>query len=131
MTKNILDRCLIKEETFNPESIGGKIDVTIRQLTAGEGLEYQSILRDSEKKQEDAVFFAVKCAMVKPTFFTDEELKKVNITGRNLIYEIHGRLPTIGMTVSEKKEYLKKLQELSQKLENSKIEDEEDTTEKK
>jgi len=107
--KNVLSKCFIKEEEIYPEALGGKTPIKIRQLTAGEGIEYQAILRDKEKVTQDAVNYAVECAMVEPKFFTEKELKNLNITGKRLIDEIHYRIPTIGMTEQEKKAHEKKI----------------------
>lgn len=118
--KNILSNCFIKESKIKPEVLGGKLEITIRQLTAGEGLELEDIRRDPSSAQDDVVFYAVKCAMVEPTFFTDDELKKLNTTGRNLIYEIYGELPLIGKTKKEREEYLQRLEDLAKKIEENK-----------
>ena len=58
------------------------------------------------------MFYAVKCSMVKPEFFTDEEIKKLNITGFNLIKEIYSELPLIGKTKKEREEYVKNIEKL-------------------
>lgn len=124
MSKNVLAQCFIKEETFKPDSLGGKTPITVRQLKVEEGLQYQEIIRDPEKTQDDAINYAVKCAMVNPVFFSDEELENLNMQGYNLIREIHGMLPMIGMSSTEKKQYKKKIEELAKQLEESNQEEE-------
>jgi len=127
--KKLLDKCFIKEESFFPKVLGGKTEIKIRQLTAGEGIEYQSILRNKEATQEEAIYFAVKCSMVEPKFFTDAELKKINSTGKNLIEEIHFQIAQIGMTKAEKTEYENKFKELVENLTKS-VEVEKEVTKK-
>lgn len=130
MSRNLLKDCFIKTEKIKPITLGGTKEITVRQLSAGEGLEYRSILRDKDKTQEDAIYFAVKCAMVEPTFFTDEELKNLNGVGRNLIYEIHEYLPKVGMTKKEKEDFDKKIKSLVKELENTSEPSEEETEKK-
>jgi len=132
MSKNILQDCFIKQEKFKPQVLGGDKAITIRELTIAEAQKYQEILRDENKTQEDAVFFAVKCSMIEPAFFSDDELKQLNSTGKNLIYEIHSELPIIGKSTKEREEYFKKLKEWSEKLsENADAAESEEDEEKK
>lgn len=133
MNKDILANCFVRKAQFKPQTLGGDKEITIRELTIAEASEYQGIMRDEKKTQEDAVFFAVKCAMVEPTFFSDDELKNLNVTGKNLIYEIHGELPLIGKSTKEREEYFAKIAEYAKKLneENREsIDDEEEEAKK-
>ena len=112
MNKNLFFNCFIKEEKFKPIALGGNDEITIRQLTISESQEFREILQDDTKTQNDAMFYAVKCSMVKPEFFTDEEIKKLNIIGFNLIKEIYSELPLIGKTKKEREEYVKNIEKL-------------------
>lgn len=128
----LLKDCFVKQEKFKPKSLGGETEITIRELTIAEAQEYQEMISGDEHTQQDAIFYAVKCSMVEPVFFTDEELEQLNATGRNLIYEIHGELPLIGKSTKEREAYFKRLEEYAKKLaEKSESETEEDEEEKK
>lgn len=130
MSKNLLSLCFIKEGTFKPSSLGGSQEIKIRELTIAESEEFRNIFNDKTKTQRDAMFYAVKCAMVEPVFFSDEELEKLNITGLNLIQEIYGEIPLIGKTKKERDDYFKKIKETIEKN-SSESKDEIEEAEKK
>ncbi len=131
MNKNLFFNCFIKEEKFKPIALGGNDEITIRQLTISESQEFREILQDDTKTQNDAMFYAVKCSMVKPEFFTDEEIKKLNITGFNLIKEIYSELPLIGKTKKEREEYTKNIEKLIKQSQENQEKVFEDIEEKK
>jgi len=128
---SILEKCYIKEEEIFPASLGGKTSIRLRQLSAGEGIEYQSILKDKEKTLDDAVHYAVSCVMVEPKFFTSDELAKINSTGKNLIDEIHAQIMTIGLSEQEKKAHEKKVLEYLKNRQNNLPPDTKEETEGK
>ena len=131
MNKNLFFNCFIKEEKFKPIALGGNDEITIRQLTISESQEFREILQDDTKTQNDAMFYAVKCSMVKPEFFTDEEIKKLNIIGFNLIKEIYSELPLIGKTKKEREEYTKNIEKLIKQSQENQEKVFEDIEEKK
>ena len=131
MNKNLFSNCFIKEEKFKPIALGGNDEIIIRQLTISESQEFREILQDDTKTQNDAMFYAVKCSMVKPEFFTDEEIKKLNIIGFNLIKEIYSELPLIGKTKKEREEYTKNIEKLIKQSQENQEKVFEDIEEKK
>lgn len=110
------DNCFLKTKKFRPKTLGGKREIEIRQLNIDEVLKSREIARDEDKTQKDFIFYSVKCAMVNPTFFTDEELKNINSTGLNLIEEIYQELPTIGMSEKERANYFKRIKEIAEEI---------------
>ncbi len=126
MNKNLLSQCFIQEGKFKPKILGEKVELTIRQLTIAETQEFKEILKDENKTQKDAVYYAVKCAMVEPPFFSDEELKKLNVVGENLIFEVYGELPLIGKNKKERETYQKQIQELVQEASPEAVSEEEE-----
>jgi len=108
--KELLSACTTKTSTFKSALCKG--EVKIRQLTMNETDEFNSILGDSEKNQFDAVCFAVKCSMIEPLFFTDDEMKTITKTGKDFIYETYSEIAYIGMTVAQRKKWDAKLKEL-------------------
>lgn len=106
MSKNLLASCFIKEGKFKPLSLGGETEITIRELIISENEEFRRLL--VEENQKVAMYYAVKCAMVEPSFFTDKELEKINATGYALIQEVFNEIPLIGKNKKEEKTILKK-----------------------
>ena len=127
MSREIFAGCFIKEEVIKPQLLGGKKEITIRQLTVDEATKVQKLM--AEGNQKEAVHYSVKCSMVEPTFFTDEELEKLNTIGQALIFEIYSEIPVIGRTKKEKEDYKKQLEtQLNDAVE--KIESKEDAEKK-
>ncbi len=112
---NIFDKCFIKKLVFKPGSLGGEEEITIRQLTVGEVLEYQSMLRDDKKSQTEAMFYAVKCAIVEPAL-PEKSYEELNAIGNSLFLEVFSKMQTIGMTEQEEKQHFKNLEELAKKI---------------
>ena len=112
MNKNLLSQCFIKEGKFKPKTLGGETEIKIRELTISENQEFRKILRDESKLENDAMFYAVKCAMVEPKFFSDEEVEKLNVVGFNLIREVFEEIPLIGKTKKEREEYIKTIEKI-------------------
>ncbi|WP_419767241.1 hypothetical protein [Arcobacter sp.] len=106
--RSMLSDCFLKDEVIKPQVLGGKKSFKIRQLLISEVEIVEKLMR--EKKQKEAVHYAVECSMVEPTFFTDEELKKLNSVGQALIFEIYSEIPMIGKSKKEKEDYKKQLE---------------------
>ena len=117
MSKNLLSQCFIKEGKFKPQILGGETEITIRELLVSEAEEFRRLL--VEENQKSAMYYAVKCSMVEPSFFTDKELDKLNMIGATLIQEIFAEIPLIGKNKKEREDYFKKVEELTKaKIEN-------------
>ncbi len=111
MSRNILSECFIKKEKFKPETLGGKKEITLRQLTIAEHDKYLELINDENKTSRDAMYYAVSCCMVEPKFFTDEEFEDLSIVALNLIEEIYNEMPFIGKTKAEREKYLKDMKD--------------------
>lgn len=131
MNKNLLSQCFIKEGKFKPKVLGEEVEIKIRELTISENQQFREILQDETKTQNDAMFYAVKCAMIEPKFFSDEELEKVNVVGFNLIREVFEEIPFIGKTKKEREIHIKHIAELMKKSEENQEENLEDIEAKK
>lgn len=129
MNKNILDMCLVKKGTFKPLSLGGDIEVTIRELTISETQEFMR--KREEETQQEAINYAVSCSMIEPTFFTPEQLKELNSVGFSLINEIFSEIAVIGKTKKERTEYFEKLEKLIKEKAESTEKEEDVDLEKK
>ena len=114
--KNLLQNCFIKEGTFKSEVLNGT-KLKIKQLTVKEQFEYEKINRENPTDYNVAVKYAVKCSMVEPSFFTDDELEKINKVGFDLINEVFGEIPLIGKSLKERKEYFEMLDEYFKNVE--------------
>ncbi|WP_152017959.1 hypothetical protein [Aliarcobacter butzleri] len=125
MKKNLLDECFIKQGTFKPMVLGGKKEIIIRELTIAETQEF---VKKNQEDSEDAILYAVKCSMVEPSFFTEDELKKINATGYALIREIFAELPVIGKTKEEREEHFSRVRKIieEQQQTDSKTEENEE-----
>lgn len=115
----LLESCFVNEHKFNPLSLGGKKEITIRELTVFENAEHRKLLDDKNVKDEVAINYAVKCSMVDPIFFSDEELKQLSQQGQFLINEIYMEIPLIGKTKEEREAYFKAIQEHAQNNDES------------
>lgn len=129
MSKNLLASCFIKEGKFKPKALGGNTEITIRELTIDENQELRR--KFAEEEQKDAILFAVKCSMVNPAFFSEEDLKKLNATGAALINEIFTEIPVIGKTKEEREEHFQALADLSKKQNEINTEEESEDIGKK
>jgi hypothetical protein len=127
MNKNLLSQCFIKQGTFKPVSLDSTIEVTIRELKISENEEFRKILTDDTKTQKDAMFYAVKCSMIEPKFFSDEDLENLSMTGFNLITEIYNEIPLIGKSKKERAQYFTAIEKLIAKQQETKttLDDEE------
>ena len=129
MSKNLLASCFIKEEKFKPKALGGNTEITIRELSIDETEKYLNILQ--EENQKDAIRYAVKCSMVEPKFFSDEELKKINATGQALIIEVFNEIPLIGKTKKEREDYFQKIKTITENQITESAEEVEEKEQKK
>lgn len=129
--EELLNKCLTETSIFKSSVLGG--DIKIRQLTISESEQMVRIQQDQDKTMSDVFKYCVKCSMVEPTFFTDEELEKLGRNGKLLIEEIFNAIPYIGMSEKEKKEYDEKIAEFLKANKESKKtqKEEEEETEKK
>ena len=66
----------VKTSTFKVPSLNN-YEILMKELTIAESNEFREIMSDENKKPIDAIMFACRCSCVEPTFFTDEELKKL------------------------------------------------------
>lgn len=122
---DLLAMCLTQTSVFK-SSLG---EIKLRQLTIAESEEVLKIQQNSEKTMKDVIFHTLKCAMVEPEFFTEEELNMLGKKGQEFIYEVFNEVPMIGMTDEEKEDYSKKVEEFLSKKDDS--EKEETNTKKK
>ncbi len=121
---DLLSSCFVKQATIKPVTLGGK-EITIRELTIAESREHARLL--DEVSDKEAIYYAVKCAMVNPTFFTDDELKSLTIIGENLINEVYMEIPLIGKTKAQREAYFKEIVTFSE----NEVPDSEEAKEKK
>ena len=122
MAKGLLDNCFIKQAKFKPVSLNGS-EITIRELTIDENIRFRELL--TENGHKDAMYYAVKCSMVEPSFFTDKELEKINATGYALINEVFNEIPLIGKSKKEREEYFEKIKNI---LENQNPSEEDESS---
>lgn len=131
LNKNLFSQCFIKKGTFKPVSLGGEEEISIRELNINEVSEFRNILQDESKTHNDAMYYAVKCAMVEPQFFSEEELESLNATGLSFIQEVFNEIPLIGKTKKEREKYFKTIEELSKKSQDDEEKEESEDIEKK
>lgn len=131
LNKNLFSQCFIKKGTIKPISLGGESEISIRELNINEVSEFRKIISDESATQNDAMFYAVKCAMVEPEFFSDEQLKELNATGLALIQEVFNEIPLIGKTKKEREKYFKTIEDLAKKSQETTTENLEESEEKK
>ena len=133
--ENLLKLSTVKSEEVELETLKelGEKDckVKIRQLTIEESSKFRDIIRDKEPdSQKRAIKYACQCAMVKPSFFTDEELEQLNDVANVIMMEVHSLIPLIGKTKKEKEQYYKKLEEEINKVVEKEEESEEEVEKK-
>lgn len=100
----------VKTSTFKVPSLNN-YEILMKELTIAESNEFREIMSDENKKPIDAIMFACRCSCVEPTFFTDEELKNLGVSGNNAVMEIWNEIPLIGKTKDEREEYHNKMSE--------------------
>jgi len=113
-----LNSCFVQEETFKPKCLNGE-EIKMRELNLAQNLHFRELL--FEKKDKEAMYFALKCAMIEPEFFKDEELKNLNATGEALLYELYMYLPVLGKSQLEKDKYYENIKKEAEHI----IQDEE------
>lgn len=124
MANDLLKNCFVKTGTYNSKIIDG-LTVTLKELTIKEHIEFQKKLEKCKDDKTEALYYALKCAMVEPLFFTDEELKVLSSVGEAFIYEAFGELPLIGKSEEEREVYQNQVKEYTEELEKeTKTEDE-------
>lgn len=129
--KDFLKILTVKTEEIEVESLGGA-KVLIKELTIAETKEFNNIARDTTKKQNEAAYYACKCCMVEPAYFTDEELKTLNKEAEAVIMEIYSKIPLIGKTKEEKEKYYKMIEKImSNETKEETKEESKETKEKK
>ena len=103
--KDLLSQCVTKTSTFK-SSLG---EIKLRQLTISESEEIAIIQNDTSKTMKDTMVHTLRCAMVEPTFFTDEELETLGTNGANFMREVFIEVPLIGMSKKEREDYNEKV----------------------
>ena len=101
----------VKHEEIELASLNNA-KVTIKEPTIAESQKIEAVRQKvlkGEATNEDLIIEACRCAMVKPAYFTDEELKNLSLSGMGIFTEIYMKLPKIGMTQEQKDEYDKRL----------------------
>ena len=92
------------------------MEFTLKEMNIAQNKEYNEILNSgSDDRFDECMKYACKEVMIEPAFFTDEELEDMNSIGKSIIEEIFHKIPTIGMTVKEKKDYHKRVAEIVKK----------------
>lgn len=90
------------------------MEFTLKEMTIRENREYRELARNVKDNDISEIQkFACKKVMVNPEFFTDEEYENMNGIGEAIVNEIFYKIPTIGMTQSQKEQYNKTLMELA------------------
>lgn len=94
------------------------MEFQLKEMTINQNKKYSEILKDANKKGgfDECIKYACKSVMIEPTFFTDKELENLNTLGKVIMDEIFYKIPTIGMTESEKDDYKKRVIENAKKI---------------
>lgn len=105
------------------------MEFTLREMNIAQNKKHREILSnlDDTDRFNKSMINACMSVMVEPAFFTEEELDRMNGIGEAVINEIFMKIPTIGMSAKEKKEYQKRIEEFAKKatiLEESQDEEE-------
>jgi len=121
MTKeNLLKLATVRTEVVKLECLKNTnmkdMEFQLIEMTIAQNKEYNEILKTGADASFDKCRdYACNAVMVEPSFFTEEELKTTNGFGKAIIDEIFMKIPTIGMSAKEKKEYTKKVEEFAKK----------------
>jgi len=107
------------------------MEFQLKEMNIAQTKGYHEIQKSGEEDSYDKCMkYACNEVMVDPLFFTDEEFENLNGFGSSIMFEIFTKIPTIGMTVKEKKDYDKKVIELAKKQIEKKATDEVDEEKK-
>lgn len=108
---DLLKAVLTKTEIFK-SSLG---EIKLRQLSMSESEEIVKIQKDDTKTLHDVMIHTLKCSMVEPEFFTEEEIKQMGQKGYEFMFEVFNEVPLIGMSKKEREEHKKKIEEYLKK----------------
>jgi len=138
MKKDLLALLTVRTETVKMECLKGTdfedTEFQLKEMNIAQNQRHREILGDKNNvnRVNNSMVEACRAVMVEPKFFTDDELENLNGIGEAIMNEIFMKIPTIGMSAKEKKEYLKKIEEFAKKqLEEKPKDEDEDTKEKK
>lgn len=117
---DLLKLLTVRTETIKLECLKNTnvkdIEFTLKEMNIAQNKKYNEILKSGgDDRFDKCMEYACREAMIEPTFFTDEEFKKMNGIGKSIMDEIFMKIPTIGMTAKEKKDYHKKVAEIVKK----------------
>jgi hypothetical protein len=88
----------------------------LKEMNIAQNTEYNDIrLSSADVSFDKCQRYACSAVMVDPLFFTEEEFENMNGLGKVIMDEIFVKIPTIGMSVKEKKEYTKRVKEIAAK----------------
>lgn len=110
---DFLKALTVKAESIKLENLNN-MEIIIREPNINESIALEETRKKvllGEKTDKDLIIEACRYSMVEPAFFTDEEIKNLNTTAINVMNEIYMKIPTIGMTDEQKKDYEKRLVE--------------------
>lgn len=126
-TKDLLGQCTVKQVTFRVPSLDKEI--LIRQLTINEVRKIRDLQKKDDFTQNKIVYETLRCAMVKPAFFSEKELENLTAIGERVIWEIYQEIPLIGKNEEQRAEYQKMIEKVLKS--NSSKDEKEEETEKK
>lgn len=115
MKNEFLKAVTVKTETIKLETLNN-MEITIKEPNINQSDKIEEVRQkviNGESTNEELIFLTCKTVMIEPSFneFTDEDLENLTRTGMNALTEIYMRVPEIGMTESERLDYIKRLQE--------------------
>jgi len=121
MKKDLLALLTVRTEIVKMECLKGTdfedTEFQFKEMNIAQNQKHREILSDKNNvnRVNDSMVEACRAVMIEPKFFTDKELENLNGLGEVIMNEIIMKIPTIGMSAKEKKEYLKKVEEFAKK----------------
>jgi len=129
MTQDILKLTTVRSEKIKLDCLKGTNlkdkEFLLQEMNITQNKGYNEILHDGndDDRFDKLIKYACNAVMIEPTFFKDDEIEKMNGFGKVIMDEIFNKIPTIGMTVKEKKDYQKRLDAFAKKQDDEKLDE--------
>lgn len=107
---DFLKAVTVKQKTIKLETLDNK-EIVIKEHTINESQELEKLrikVLKQESKEIDLIIQACKYSIVEPKL-SDEEYTNLNQKAYEILTEVYMKIPTIGMTEQQEKDYEKHL----------------------